>query len=81
MRARADQEIQVLRTVVHRVKTPQEGALVHPTMSPGEPEIADHERDQATQPDRPLANLVVRCASMAGFRQALGSFSARMACP
>jgi hypothetical protein len=28
-------------------------------MSPVEPEIADHERDQAAQPDRPLANLVV----------------------
>jgi hypothetical protein len=57
MGARADQKVDVLRGVVDRVETPQQGELVGPTMAPVEAKVGHHERGEPANPDRPGCDL------------------------
>src|ERR1700722_18852353 len=57
MGARADQKVDVLRVVVDRTETPQQGELVGPTMPPVEAKVGHHKSGEPANPDRPGCDL------------------------
>src|SRR3984957_7326151 len=57
MRARADQKVDVLRVMVDRVETPEQGELMRPTMALVEAKVGHHKGGEPTNPDRPGRDL------------------------
>ena len=55
--ARADQKVDVLRVMVDRVETPEQGELVRPAMAPVEAKVGHHKGGEPTNPDRPGCDL------------------------
>src|SRR4029077_17924866 len=51
MRAGADQEVDVLRVMVDRVETPEQGELMRPTMAPVEAKVGHRKGGEPTNPD------------------------------